>query len=1062
MSALQPFAIPLDGVTFVEASAGTGKTYAIEMLYLRLLVERQLHPEQIVVVTYTNAAAAELRDRVRGRLKAALDWLNGGTASPVEEWQEFVARHRDIAQVRLLAALYGFDRASISTIHGFCQRVLQEHAFDSGASFDVEMIADQSALLDEVVRDFVAVELHEASPEFLEVAWEDVGFDAMVRFASLVTAQPDLVITPTAEIVADVTAKWEIEYDRAAKLWRRDGTRIKALLADAANLQPTGLFNSDDLDDGLSRVFARREPPASAHYGRFSDLIPSFLEKKTRTVNKVKRPTPEHPFFEHCATMLELEAQLPSVVRTDFFRRLAEFARREVPRRKAARGVVYFDDLLLGMRDALAAEGGSLLADKLRARFAAGMIDEFQDTDPVQYEIFRRIFASAERPLFLIGDPKQSIYSFRGADVRTYVAARDGDAARIASLDVNRRSSERLVAAVNVLFRTPDVFASEGIGYAPVGSTGTVAELEGAGGGALTLLWCSQPEGQQTVDDYRRAVRRGVASRITALLASKATIKGERVAPRDLAVLCRTNFEAAAIQDELRRRGVPTVLTGDQSVFESPECGEIQRVLSALADPRDAGAIRAAICTPLCGVGGDELLALRDDERRWQIWLDRVRAWRRCWDEHDFMAVFRLIQDECETAGRLLATVGGERQLTNYLHLAELLQVASRQSRGGPSGLLDWLAKMSDGDESGEIAAEAVQVRLESDADAVVLTTIHKSKGLQYPVVFVPYLWDARSLAKADAAMPRYRDAQLGRCVDVGGEENTPAHGMAVALLREEEMRLSYVAVTRAQSATFVVVTDAKRAGESPVGRMLGDVTRAGLAAAASSAAPGAIAIEDLVASTESWQRSGSSAALVEPPATRRIAPTWRVSSFSGLTRRGDELTAQEEEGIDRDQVAASVPSVDVADDGAELAELAGGVRVGLMVHAVFERLDFQVTEPAELRKLVGEVVRSYRVATGQVDAVCGIVEQAIRATLPGRVGEFRLADVARSRRLDELEFILPASRSDASRLTPGAIADVLAAHGAPAADPVYAERVRGLGFGAFAGFVRGYIDMVF
>jgi exodeoxyribonuclease V beta subunit len=368
---------------------------------------------------------------------------------------------------------------------------------------------------------------------------------------------------------------------------------------------------------------------------------------------------------------------------------------------------------------------------------------------------------------------------------------------------------------------------------------------------------------------------------------------------------------------------------------------------------------------------------------------------------------------------------------------------------------------MAGGDVSGEIAAEAVQVRLESDADAVVLTTIHKSKGLQYPVVFVPYLWQARSLSNVDKAMPRYRDAQLGRCVYVGGEPKTPAHGMATDLLGEEEMRLAYVAVTRAQSATFIVVTDADEVGESPLGRMLNDVTRAGLLEVAA-ASPGDVAVEDLVESKNSWKRAGGSVALVEPPATRRIVPTWRVSSFSGLTRRGDEITAQEEEGIDRDRVAVLVQSADVAGDGAELAALAGGVRVGLMVHAVFERFDFQVSDPADLRKLVGEVVQSYRVATGQVEAVCGIVEQAIRATLPGRAGEFRLADVARSRRLDELEFILPVSGSDASRLTPAAIADVLAAHGAPAADPGYAERVRGLGFGAFAGFLRGYIDMVF
>ncbi len=703
--------------------------------------------------------------------------------------------------------------------------------------------------------------------------------------------------------------------------------------------------------------------------------------------------------------------------------------------------------------------GGEALTEKLRARFKAGLIDEFQDTDPVQYEIFRRVFADRESSLILVGDPKQSIYSFRGADVHTYVAAGAG-ADRASTLDTNRRSGARAVAAVNSLFVEPDVFVLEAIRFETVASTGKIPEIDLPGSAGVSFLWCDPPEAGEGVEDYRRAIRRGVASRIVELLNSDATIAESAIRPRDIAVLCRTNAEAADLQAELRRRGVPTVLTGDRSVFETPEASEMARVLAALADPRDATAIRSALCTPLCGVGGDELVTLRDDEAGWQGWMDRFHRLRAAWDEHGFMAAFRGLQEECDSAARLLSQRGGERKLTNYLHVAELLQVASRELRNGPQGLVDWLARMSsDSQWRGEMAPESAQVRLESDADAVILTTIHKSKGLEYPVVFLPYLWNKPR--PVDKTLTVFRAGDERRGIWVGAEAPSEVRASAATLRDGEDMRLAYVALTRARQSTFVVVPAYAKASGSALQRLLGEMSRDRVEQLAAGSG-GAITVEDLSASHERFRPSSTIGALVEPIVPRAVVGDWRVSSFSGLTSRSDALSPQDEEGLDLDEVGPVAGGESGTGPDVVLADLDTGTRVGLMIHSIFEDLDFRLHDQDAMRELVARKTASFRAGTAYVDALCRSIAQVLTTPLNGAEGVFSLADVTRSQRLDELEFILPVCGPSGSRLTPGRLAQVLRSHGAPSPAPEYAARVEGLGFAGFAGFLRGYIDLVF
>ncbi len=1051
MSELDPLSDALEGVTFVEASAGTGKTYAIEMFYLRLLVEDGLSPEQIVVVTYTNAAAAELRKRIRARLRAAQSLLQRG-AGEDEPWAHFVLGQADpdLVRQRLLTALYCFDQAAIYTIHGFCQRVLVEHAFDSGVSFDLEMIVDQTALVDEVSRDFVARRLSSVERPLLDAVWDREALGVIARFVSLVSAQPDLRLMPPAFDWAAERERWLDVLSEARTLWANDGEKITELRCTSRSLRVTSRMKAAKFESAIEAITVGAGLLTNSGRKELEALSSGKLASVTTKGND----PPQHAFFDRCQELWELWPRVKGGFSTDLFQNLAVFGREQMKVRKEQARVAYFDDLLIKLHEALSSASGERLANRLRQRFAAALIDEFQDTDPVQYEIFKKVFVGQGQPLMLIGDPKQSIYGFRGGDIHTYVRARS-DADRRSTLGTNRRSGDNVVQAVNALFDRENAFVDEAIKYEPVRPVGGVPGLDGSRAG-LTILRSVPDKGVGQM----RNVKRGIASRVVRLLNSGATIDGVAVGAGDLAVLCRTNQQAAEVQEELRRRSVPSVLQGDRSVFGTPEAAELVRVLRGLVDPHDSAAMRAAMCTSLCGLQGGDLYDARDDESLWQDWVDRFRGWRARWDEHGFTAAFRALQDDCATAGRLLAESQGERSLTNYLHLGELLQIASRRQRSGPQGLVDWLALMiNDASARAELATEDVQVRLESDADAVVLTTVHKSKGLEYPIVFAPYLWAETKLMKRDGKQPRYYDEELGgRCVYVSSVDNDAARAAAEREQLGEAMRLAYVALTRAKSAVFVVTTAEMDGEKSPLGRLLSKgveqlVTDAG----------GAVAVEDLEISLTSLIDGSETVEIAQPPTPPAISRGWRVSSFSGLTRKANLPSQEGEDAVDRDQDGDLAPPAGVTGSpGIALADLEAGTRVGLMLHSVFEDLDFYRGDAESLRTLVEQKVGAFRCGTGSVDVICRSVSDILETPLASEAATISLSQVERGHRLDELEFILPVVPDGGQRLTADRLAQVLANHGAPVSSPGYATRVAELDFKALAGFLRGYIDMVF
>jgi exodeoxyribonuclease V beta subunit len=990
--------VELAGKTVVEASAGTGKTHAITTLVLRLVLEAKLEPREILVMTFTEAATAELRARIRRRLGLALAVLRGNL-SPAElddpELFAICEKHGDSGALeRMTRALDNVDEAPITTIHGFCHRVLHDQALGTKTRFSAELVPDLEELYDDVLYDF----------------WHQ-----------RVARDPELV---EALATDEVDVAW-----------------FRQLLGEA-----------------------RRHPQAR--------LVPDASDP----VGEL-----EHDFVKYAAG--------------------------EVLRRKEQRGVLGFDDLLERVRMAVTGPGHEAVVRGLRQRFRAVLVDEFQDTDPVQWEIIERAFGSAG-PLLLIGDPKQAIYAFRGADVFTYLDAARGS--RRFSMRTNWRSDPGLVSAVNALFRGENPFLIEEIRPVPVEARPEAKDCfysaSASGKAALEWLFVEREDLRMLVKaKAERVVARVTAADIAELLSS-AKIGGKAVGPRDLAVLTRTNAQCFIVQDELRRRGVHSVVIGDKNVFGSNEALDLEAVLLGVLDPASSSARKRALTTGIIGERGESIALLNQDLERLEHWLLAFQRWNRLWSERGFMRMFRELLREVRAAERLLELAGGERSLTNLLHLAELLQRAASDEHLGPAALVAWLGEQR---KDGLSPSEHTEIRLESDEDAVRILTVHKSKGLEFPIVYAPYLWSGCYVVNNLRPRVIHHEGETVLNID----RDKARRAASVDLYRREQfaedLRLAYVALTRAQhrctvvwgcfrglssSATgFLLHPDALLArGAQPKSNRLdkhsdADLLRDLEATVAGSGGAMALRRVPFRYDVRGFQRDTSGAPLGPARAIASPVRSWqRTESFSGLSKHAHAPTPEAAER-DHDEALSDaapagttralplpslpepLPEIPAEQQPIVLREFPRGPRAGDYFHALFEELDFATAEDEEILELASDKLEGFGFGRGVERAVqdrwLSEVVAAVRDTLETPLGPegFRLADIPGARRFNELEFRIPVSPVAAGHgLDPASLAEVFRRHPSPELPAHYGERVAELGFRSLSGFLKGYIDLVF
>ncbi|MCW5891079.1 MAG: exodeoxyribonuclease V subunit beta [bacterium] len=1078
-SPFDPLAVALEGQTVVEASAGTGKTYTLGQLYLRLVLERGLAPKDILVVTYTVAATEDLRRKLRERLVAAQPVL-AGDAEPDPFLAGLLARlpDRAAAAAALARALTTLDEAAIHTIHGFCQRILADHAFESGQPFDGDILPDEAELVQEVVDDHWRRAVAEASPPFADYLLEKrEGPDRLLEHLGAHLGRTDVrvlapeVPAPAAEVEARHAAAWR----DARALWLAERATIEArLVAAVQTKQLSGVrYKLGSLPGWFELVngyFASETPRIAA----LAPLDKLRADRLREGRNKSGTP-PAHAFFDVVETLETAGAQLRDgyeARRLALRRALLEAAPEALAQRKRRRGLLSYDDLLRRVAAALDAPGGAALAATVRRRWRAALVDEFQDTDPVQYAILRRVWGDGGGPLVLVGDPKQAIYAFRGADLYAYLRARAEATARW-PLDRNWRSDAPLLAAVNAIFRRAErPFLLDDVEFraAQPADRGDRKRLVVPDDAAPFTVWFlgREPGGPKVVPKPQARLRAAAATAaeiarlLRAAAAGTATYDGRPLAGGDVAVLVRTHREGRLVRDALLGLGIPSVQHAQDSVLASREARELELVLRAAADPGAEGAVRAALATEMLGRSGAELERVAGDEAAWSTILLRFQGWRQRWREKGFVQMFRALLADEQVAPRLLAFGDGERRLTNVLHLGELLQEAASTRPGGPEALVAWMAERRAG---GRVESDEHQLRLESDEHLVRIVTIHKSKGLEYPIVFCPFVWDGRLMSDQLPDVVHH-DAERRRCLSLGVKRGNddPAREAARTEELAERLRLLYVALTRAEHRCTIVWGGAGDAGFSALAWLLGDPARDDDKVAARASAFRERSDADLRADLDRLVRASDGAIRVVPlpdgrgerlPSdavdaaalaprrlVRPVPASWAITSFTTLA------AGRRDEGPDHD-----------ADPGAVVAPappdvFPPGAAAGRCLHGVLEHLVPETAGADARRAVVRRQLQAHGFAPAWEDAVLGLAERALATPLDA-AGRVRVGGVPARERLAELEFTYRLGRFDV-----GGLRALLRAH--PLGGGAFDEAARGLRFDAVAGFLRGYVDLLF
>jgi exodeoxyribonuclease V beta subunit len=1085
---------PLSGSVLVEASAGTGKTWTIAALVLRLLLEeRPAGPryriEDILVVTYTKAATAELRERILTLLVAAREGLETGRAEDlrVRCVLAATAARRADARADLDLAIASFDLAPVYTIHGFCQRALADHAFEGGRQFDVDILADETALRESSAQDFWRREMSSVGPEraaaLLEAMKGPAGLLARVKPALDRPYAHVIDVEPVPDLV-EITARLRAAFERGRSQWSAARASVVSLVTRAklnANSYPPGKLAEWWVAIDAYFAGAQIDSPPD----KLAKLVPEALAKgKTKSGS-----LPEHPFFEAVATLLAGIEELAAGSRAadvELLARFIAFCRDDVGRRKRERALLSYDDLLLGMREALRGHGGADLATALRTRYKAALIDEFQDTDPIQAEVLERIWEGTDQPLYFVGDPKQAIYGFRGADVFAYLDRRANVSARF-TLAVNQRSDPPLLDAVAAFFAGSDRFLIPEISFVPIAPTARPrGHLEIEDAHKPFTVWHVAQEAGESKDAIRRRIADAIAGDVARIHALSRADRAQLVEPErgtkplamsDIAVLVSTHAEGDIVREALANAGLASVTYGADSVFESREAEDLERILRAAAEPGREALLRAALATEPFGMDAAALAALAADGADWEGWVARFREYHDIARDEGFARMWRELALREGIAERLLGYPDGERRMTNMAHLVELLH-----GRADAEGLdLAQLARaLAHARKTPILDPDTEQLRLESDEDLVNIVTVFRAKGLEYSVVYCPFLWDGfQQLGRGRAVVFHPQGASGGAVVDLGGPDCDAHRRLAAAEELAGDLRLAYVALTRArhrctlawgalpqadQSALAWLLHAPTYAADSPGVDPVGDLKKAfrKLDAEALAArldrlavdAKGALAVIPLPAEERvpEARRAKAPDALIARSFGTRIVPAWRISSFSSLVARSQD------ESPDYDSIR-SVPSVQIVNGaprqsgGDDAFGMPRGVRIGTALHKVFETIDFASADEAR----IAAVVRRELAQSGVEESWTGVAARVISDVLatPLDSNGFALRDLARADRVDELEFTYPVRG-----VTAGDLATVLAP--LRAVGSRLPETIGSLVLAPARGFMRGYIDLVF
>ena len=944
----------LPGETMIEANAGTGKTYTLCRIVERLILDHEIPIERILAVTFTNAAADELRERIRQNLRDKRNSL---------EKEEKKKRHL------LNRALSNFDDARLFTLHAFCKRLLSEFSFECGVRPESDLVTDESHLLKQVALDFRRINFSNCSPFCSALSFTGnlttTGLQEVLSTPHEQEPEEDKETLEPEEFDGLVESSYAA-YQNLVQLWNTGATDIKDFLENSAKNGSKPRNKLPELDRRFRHAFENSESkyPDFALLKLLRSTLAEGIDKKTNS--NQEKPAFFDSAFEFCEQCEKIETHLLDLFLVDGKQRLEQF--------KSMLNLRTFGDLQSLVAEGLNGERGTALVKKVFSQYDAALVDEFQDTDPLQFDILRKLFTSAseeqKKRIFYIGDPKQSIYKFRGADLNNYLDIREGlDKAKIHSLVTNYRTHPKLVEATNVFltskFKTmnardddENLFMDKRIAFREsLGSklkeeeTAFRSDRQDFSPSPFNLRYAPKADQKETAKQAENKIITDLSGEILALLdkEKKTEIGNQPVRGSDVAVLCRTNEEADSVLDSLTKLEIPCVLLANRSIFKTEEAKHMKYLLEALLSPAETGKVRRVLVLPFFSLSAQQLKDLENDPVAWDYWGNRFSTWAQLWATHGFSYAFQtILNDDLQAdAGKenelqpiphkILSEKGGERRITNYFHLGEILYQAEQSvSSTFPRNLYLWYVQQMDTN----VDVDESDARLESDEDAVKILTIHKSKGLEFPITFVPFCWKTRRAESKED--------------------------------KEENMRMLYVALTRASSRLYLYIREpGKDFAKCSLSRCLPENVQLGLEGLGrnseffdvrnvlSEKPEGSYLAHDQTDELEPLEFSGN-------------IPSGYVSSSFSQKIKGED---KDKDSDDDEPETKVLPPQERQDAHAFPA----GTKAGNFFHDVFENIDFQSVDHAQT---ISTQLRKHGLAKGDPKIAHEIITKTLNAPL--------------------------------------------------------------------------------
>ncbi|HOP30962.1 MAG TPA: exodeoxyribonuclease V subunit beta [Spirochaetota bacterium] len=1056
---------PLEGTNLIEASAGTGKTFTISMIYLRLIVEMGLRIDQVLVVTFTLPATMELRLRIRNVISEALRFCETGIIEEKIVADIMAPFKTDPGVVqRLRSALKSFDEASVYTIHSFCQQVLADNAFESGALFSSDIATDDEAEL-KLASDFWRKNIYSLPGEVVRYILKKTSPAKLLELYRKRPLSPRLKILPQSEEIASGDIEYlalpvRQRYESFCKAWSSERGSVIRIFTETESLKGN-IYRKDYIE---GRINALDEYVKDGDCFAAPPQLVYFTSGKLSESSKKGEP-PSSPLFDDAQSLYDAVSEYNSsfgAFLNMLIHRFFLYMESESRMEKDRTGLRGFDDLIKDVETALKKDDAGFLAESVGNRYRAALIDEFQDTDDLQFEIFSRIFMRDKSILFLIGDPKQAIYRFRGADIFSYIKAA-GMVQNRYTLASNFRSTPELISSVNALFSSSSSpFLFEDIGFSPV-SAGKPDQCNyiyhsGNKTAAMNIGLADYSIAKSSDDDNDSIILRQLSFEISELTGSgsyKFMPEGRDVAASDIAVLVRSHAQASAVQGALAGYGIPSVARGHESVLSTPEAGEFCRLISAIAEPGRSRLVKSAAATSIIGYDALTLYRMNEDSGDGAALLgeftEKLHSYRNIWLRNGFMDMLTLLLHNEGITVNMLGRDRGERAVANINHLSEILNMVQFENGFSPDELAAWFEKsVIDPPFKDEYA-----VRLDKDSDAVNIVTMHACKGLEYPVVFCPYL--THSWQPPGDTMVYHDPDEDNRPVLYIDKETVPDTVKEQKKKEDlaENIRLMYVALTRAKSycrilfmmkkgfkssAPFYLLLKEHVKGDPKVEACYDPFIR--ILSGLETASEGNIKFSVISGDTGKKYKSpeGKGEDLKHRTFDGEIIKSWGMQSYSSITK-----TMHDEKS---DGFAGKT-----ADTGSGIFAFPRGTKAGLCLHEIFEITDFRDTDRDTVSGTVLSLLRKYGYDESWMDDVTDMFFNVTGAQLPGNQG-VRLSDIDMKSRLSEMEFNFPLGEFSVSGLR-----DIFSR------SPLYGKEIydrMGQDESVIQGMMKGFIDLVF